>query len=167
MPGVAAAKVAVLEHDHCVAVWGPVVILIWRHETTLDGVRAVDERLHDFARTNPSGGGLMTIIEANAPLPEAHVRDALAGVLKKHPVAIKSSAVVHEGSGFRAAAVRGVVTGLTLLARQPFPHRIFATVDDGSRWLAASLRETAPHANVDGEHLIEAVRELRQRIASA
>jgi hypothetical protein len=163
MSGSAVARVVVLEHDYCIATWGPVYIVIFRHETTMEGVRAVEQRLQEFHRLT-SHGAFITIVEANAPLPEAHVRDALASLLKKMASFIRSSAVVHEGSGFRAAAVRGVVTGLTLLARQPYPHRIFARFDDAARWLAVSLRETAPDKPIEAEELIEALRELRERI---
>lgn len=163
----ATARVGVLEHDHCMATWGGVFICIWRHETTAEGVRALSDRFSDFARTHPAGVALLTIVEPNAPVPEGHVRDALAGFMRRSATALKTSAVVHEGTGFRAAAVRGVVTGLTLLARQPFPHRIFATVPEGCRWLAGTLRETAPEVACDPDQLIEAVRELRARIAAA
>lgn len=166
MPG-SAARVLVLEHDFCLATWGPVFICVWRHETTMDGVHALTQRFADFSHGAAHGAGLLTIVEANAPVPEGHVRDSLAGFMKKGAGTIRSSAVVHEGSGFRAAAVRGVVTGLTLLARQPFPHRVFATADEGCRWLASSLRETAPGAPIDAEQLVDVVRELRQRIATA
>lgn len=161
----AVARIGVLEHDYCIATWAGIFILIWRNETTMDGVRALNERWDDFIRTHPSGAGVITIVEPDAPFPEAHVREALANFMRRSSSSMKSSAVVHEGTGFRAAAVRGVVTGLTLLARQPFPHRIFATVPDGCRWLAGSLRETAPELAYDPDQLIEAIRELRQRIA--
>lgn len=161
------ARVGVLEYDHCMATWAGVFICIWRHETTADGVRALADRFSDFGRTHADGAALLTIVEPNAPVPEGHVRDMLAGFMRKSATTIKSSAVVHEGSGFRAAAVRGVVTGLTLLARQPFPHRIFADVADGCRWLSGSMRETAPALACDPNQLIEVIRELRQRIAAA
>ena len=66
-------------------------------------------------------------------MPPAASRNELAATLRGASF-IKASAVAFEGQGFRAAAVRGVVTGLTALARQPFPHKVFAHVamwDDG------------------------------------
>jgi hypothetical protein len=51
------------------------------------------------------------------------VRKALADLLTESHI-IRCSAVIMEGTGFRAAAVRGVVTSLTMLARHEFPHRI-------------------------------------------
>jgi hypothetical protein len=39
-----------------------------------------------------------------------------------------------------AASIRSVVVGLTLLARQAFPHRVFKSVADATAW-------------IEGEHL--------------
>jgi hypothetical protein len=55
---------------------------------------------------------------------------------------VNASAVVLEGTSFRAAFVRSIVTGLTMLAHQPFPHqvcsmeeaeRVFELAADGTR----------------------------------
>jgi hypothetical protein len=48
---------------------------------------------------------------------------------------IAISAIVYEPTGFLAAAFRGVVTGLSLLAHQAFPHRMFKDVTDAAEWI--------------------------------
>ena len=45
------------------------------------------------------------------------------------------SGVAFEGSGFMAASVRSVVVGLTLLAKQTYPHRVFPNVKEASFWI--------------------------------
>ena len=45
-----------------------------------------------------------------------------------------------ESDGFRASAVRSVATGLAILARQPFPHRVFPSITTASDWLGKELR---------------------------
>lgn len=76
---------------------------------------------------------MLTVIEQSASLPPADIRQRLSTALERtvDPVL---SAVVYEGSGFRAAAVRGVVTGLTALKKLPYPHRVFASVNAASEW---------------------------------
>ena len=74
------------------------------------------------------------------------------------------SAVVHEGTGFRAAAVRSVVTGLAMMANLPYPHKVFATVDDAGRWLHMN---SPVGKKWEARGLIEAVREVRERTANA
>jgi len=157
------AQLVALEKDYCLATWHEIFILIWRHETTLDGLRALDHALRDHERTYPGGCGLLTIIEQGAPMPSSDVRTAMARFMTEAARIIKSSAVTFEGAGFRAAAVRGVVTGLTMLARQPYPHKVFATVDEAARWLSGSLKATAQVA-IDSSALLGALGALRERV---
>jgi hypothetical protein len=157
------ASVIALEHDYCFAGWNAIFIVIWRHDTTSDGVRNLDLKLRDHEKAHPDGCGLLTIIEQGAPMPTSEVRTALARFMTEGARVIRSSAVAFEGAGFRAAAVRGVVTGLTMLARQPYPHKVFATMPDAAQWLGASLRETAK-LNVDSAALLAALSDLRARV---
>ena len=68
-----------------------------------------------------------------------------------------------EGSGFRAAAVRSVVVGLTMLAKQGFPHKVFANLPDAADWLDAELAHTVADP-FSARDLCRAIRELRARI---
>lgn len=158
-----AAQVVSLTHDYCLATWHQIYIVIWRHETTMTGVHELDRRLIELEPGWGSGCGLLTIIEQGAPMPSSEVRTALARFMTVAARVIKSSAVAFEGAGFRAAAVRGVVTGLTMLARQPYPHKVFATTPEAARWLAGSLKETAK-LDVDSVALIGALEALRERV---
>ena len=89
------------------------------------------------------------------------VRLALADYLSGCRGKMVLSAVVHEGSGFRAAAVRSVVTGLAMMANLPYPHKVFANVDDAARWLNLS---SPVGKDWNDTALIEAVREVRSRV---
>ena len=71
---------------------------------------------------------LLTVVEEDAPMPPYEAREVVAVFLRNGAGRIRMSAVVHEGAGFRAAAVRSVVTGIAMLSKVPFPHHIFATV---------------------------------------
>ena len=66
-----------------------------------------------------------------------------------------------KGTGFRAAAVRSVVTGLTMLAKQAYPHRV-CSVHDAVSMLSHTLTAASGRA-VDSAALRVAVDELRQR----
>ncbi|HZS40192.1 MAG TPA: hypothetical protein VFF06_25350 [Polyangia bacterium] len=129
----------------------------------MEGARLSRDGLKALAARQPSGIALLNIVEPSAPAPPSEVRGALARILTEFGHELKCSAVVHEGSGFRAAAVRGVVTGLTLLARQPFPHKVFATVDEASAWMTDTLHKSFGWT-VTAVDLIDAVNDLRIRI---
>ncbi len=162
-PSNGGARVHVLDANHCMATWHNFVIVIWRKDTTADAVKQLRE-LFQKTSTMTQAVCLLTIVEPNAPPPSSDVRDALAGVLGEFGKLIKFSAVAFEGSGFRAAMVRGVVTGLTMLARMPYPHKVFAGVDDSVRWLCGNA--TGIGWRDTPTDVIEAVAELRRRIAA-
>jgi hypothetical protein len=63
-----------------------------------------------------------------------------------------------EGGGFWGASVRGILTGICLLARPPFPWRIVDDSADAARWLAA---RSAAAAQGPGEAaLLDAVGQM-------
>jgi hypothetical protein len=110
-------------HDYGVGTWANVFVNIWRHETSNGAAKAVRAACDRFGEEHPRGVLLLTVIHDKAPAPAPAARHAIAEWLKNGRY-IRASAVVMEGQSFRAAFVRGVVTGLTLLARQPFPHQV-------------------------------------------
>ncbi len=116
---------------HC----GPLFAVIWRDETSVDAARHLQKAFHDWAVEGQTYG-LVTIIEADAPLPSSEARDAVAEFLKSVGDKCAVSAVIFEGAGFRSAAVRAVVTGLTMLAKQAYPHRVFGSVEEAAPWYA-------------------------------
>lgn len=148
--------------DHAIAVWRDVVVILWKRETTLDGVAATGRGVKAALKGSPEGAALMTIVEAGAAMPPAEARDALARQLAEHGEHIRCSAVVYEGAGFRAAAVRSVVTGLSLLAKQPFPHKVFATVNAASAWMAGLL----PQGGLPTRDLVQAISDVRETVGA-
>jgi N-acetylglucosamine kinase-like BadF-type ATPase len=140
--------------DHLFAGWGALFMVVWRHETTLAAVAELAPLVTQFAAQHPRFA-LLVIVEESASLPSSTVRERIAASLQRVAPYIGASAVVHEGSGFRAAAVRAVLAGLGLIVRPPYPHQIFARVDAAGRWLAAAQR------GMDAAGICDAVRALR------
>ena len=140
--------------DHLFAGWGSLFMVVWRHETTLAAVADLAPLVTQFAARHPRFA-LLVVVEESASLPSSTVRERIAASLQRVAPYIGASAVVHEGSGFRAAAVRAVLAGLGLIVRPPYPHQIFARVEDAGRWL------TVAHPTIDAVGLAEAVRTLR------
>ncbi|WP_437715862.1 hypothetical protein WMF45_05240 [Sorangium sp. So ce448] len=142
--------------DYILASWHQIFCVIWRRETTEDGARHLRDACAEFAKKHPRGIGLLTLVESGAPLPSAPARRAIASFLAEASATIRCSAVVFEGSGFHAAMVRSVVTGLTLVARQRYPHRV---CDIGEAWqmfaellpavTGAAVSEAAFRASLD------------------
>lgn len=121
------------ETDYALGHCGRIFAVIWRDQTTVAGAQHLARAYHEFAKAGESYG-LITIIEADAPLPESEARDAVAEFLNGISETCVVSSVIFEGAGFRSAAVRAVVTGLTMLARQAYPHRVFGSVEEAAPW---------------------------------
>jgi hypothetical protein len=151
--------------DYALAHWRQVFIVIWRNETTLEGAEHLHSACTGFASTQPGGIGLLTIVESGAPLPPAAARDFIASFLASGSKFIKCSAVVFEGSGFRAAAVRSVVTGLTLMARQAYPHKV-CSLEDATAMFARIL-PSATRVPFNAGLFDASLQELRKKIDAA
>jgi hypothetical protein len=134
--------------DFAVGYWGDTFFILWKKNTTMEATQQLRGHLLEFTRSRPAGVGLLTIVEANAPVPGAEVRKALAAVLADFSRDIKASAVVFEGQGFSAAAVRSVVTGLTLIARQAYPHKVFGSLGEAGAWMLPQLPRQATQADL-------------------
>lgn len=157
-----AATLVVQTSDHLIGTWRNVVILVWKNETTLAGVDAVQTAYDDLAKANPSGVFMLTIVESGAPMPPSSVRDALARFLANGNGRTLLSGVAHEGTGFRAAAVRSVVTGLAVIGQLPYPHKVFATVSEAASWFWVNS-PVARTWGEQGKRLVAAVDDLRAR----
>jgi hypothetical protein len=103
---------------------------------------------------------LFTVVAKEASPPSSEARTALSNVLRHGVDAVLASAVVMEGDGFRASMVRSVATGLAVVARQPFPHRVFARTADAAEWIDLRLGGSAQHASA--AEISVALEELRR-----
>ncbi|HET9953731.1 MAG TPA: hypothetical protein VFQ61_04490 [Polyangiaceae bacterium] len=148
--------------DYALATWQQVFAVIWRRETTLEGAGHLRSACTAFAQHHPKGIGLLTIVESGAPLPVSAVRKEIAAFLGDASSFIKCSAVIFEGSGFRAASVRSVVTGLTLLARQAYPHKV-CDLDEAARMFSEILPRATGRA-LSSEAMRSSLAELRSTL---
>lgn len=153
-------KLVHAEHDYALGHCGRLFSVIWRDQTTVAGAHHLRTAYHDFAEPGQKYG-LVTIIEADAPLPESEARDAVAEFLNGISETCVVSSVIFEGGGFRSAAVRAVVTGLTMLARQAYPHRVFGSVPEAAPWY---VQHAPTKWRLSGDRFVQAVGDIRALI---
>jgi hypothetical protein len=156
-PGV--QELTLYEHDdqHGVGVWRNVLMVVWRGDTRAAAVDRVSALLAELTRSHRDVS-LLQVIEEGATAPDSDARRALSSMLKQHSGAIRCSAVVYEGDGFRAATLRAVVTGISLLGRPACPHVVFASTMAAINWTARHFSHDGP---VWAEQVRNAVAELR------
>lgn len=150
-------QVIEVDANHCFASCGPILLMVWRRETTRPGVMKARRAILALAERHPGGLGLVMIVESTAEVPSGEVRSALSQALGDFGPLVRRSALIHEGTGFRAAAVRAIVTGISLVARQPYPHQVFDRVELAVTWVVQGLPRDAPSA----EDLRDAIGALR------
>lgn len=154
-------RVLVHDRDHFVFTLDRFFAMVWRRETRIDAVKRVNRIITDFAASlAPQRFCLLTLVEAGAPMPPAGSRAGLAHLLHANAEFLVASAVAYEGSGFRAAAVRGVATSIAVMSNHQFPHRVFSSVFEATDFLTTEL-ERELGGRVDGRKLLDALHNLR------
>ena len=148
--------------DFAFGSWRSLFICCWRMHTTVECAQEVGRRCAEFAASHPEGIALLTIIEAHAPAPNNDARTAIAD-FPRNATYVRASALAFEGTGFRASLVRSVVSGLTMLARQPFEHKVFDSVPTATQWLVPELECHRP-ADFSPAEATQAVDTFRTRV---
>jgi hypothetical protein len=124
------------DQDHCSGIWRNVLIYVWRNVTRPDAVEESRRYVEGHIAKARGPLAMVIITEAQSQMPDGPTREKLAAVLTAMAPAATCAAMVHEQTGFRGAAVRGIVTVLNTLARQPFPYKSFGDVETASSWMA-------------------------------
>jgi len=149
--------VELVTHDYAVGVWRNVLVVDWRIRTTGDGARDVHFRLQRLARAYPEGVFYLAFVAEQASPPDFEARQTLANMLKAGR-SILAGSVVFDGAGLRGAFVRGVATGLVMLARPSFPF-VVCSLDDAGRLFADMA--SAHGTTFDAKRFVPEVRNLR------
>jgi hypothetical protein len=162
MPPTTAAGVEIISMTpaHAIAIWNEFLIQIWRTGTSLDAALKVRAAAHQLSASQTGSVATLVVVEPQAAMPDSDARAQLAGMIDDQQGRMICAALVHEGQGFRAAAVRAVMTGLMALTRQPVPHQVRATVEQACAWFGTERRLNADHVL----QLARVVEELRGRI---
>jgi hypothetical protein len=148
-----------IDEDHVTGVSFNLVMLVWRHHTRLESYRAAIRLAAQTATLNPNGIGVMQVVERMAIPPDSATRTEL-GVMLRLP-AIRHFCVTHEGSGFKAASVRAIVSAAHALARPVFPSAVHDDVASAARWAAAHNKSIGATSDAAGiEQALQSLRRL-------
>ncbi|MEM7157468.1 MAG: hypothetical protein AAF799_31775 [Myxococcota bacterium] len=132
-------RIAEATVDHAFGHAPGLVLYVWRgvvQPSTVQRLIAMAPKARNGA--DGSAVGMLGIVTDDAPPPSAESRRALADMLVQVDF-LSASALTFESGGFQGAMVRAVATGLNLLARPPFPHKVFPTVFAATHWLQREL----------------------------
>ncbi len=159
------SKVLHCDDDVALGACSDMFFVLWRDRTTLDGIAKLYEYFDWFSNGRSKDIALITIVtNTAAKSPPAEVRRKLAGWLGHASESLLISAIVFEGNGFVAALVRGIATGLSIVAQPNCPHRVVPSVWHAGEWFQVA---TAGGSKTFGQNYVMArVSEFRQAVPS-
>jgi hypothetical protein len=144
------AAVIGYESAGCIfALWRNITIAIWATQATVELVAELTRFSEEISvQLNQQKVSALHIIRNQARLPDVAARQALRALNEQYAPRIACTVTMIEGTGFWASAMRGLVTGLQLVApRQQYKHHSCATTSEAAGWLVA------PHARQTGVHI--------------
>jgi hypothetical protein len=135
---------------------GSVVISIWPSVATVEALDELDGALARAAEQCQGGFAYFAVVEAVTRPPDLAGRQKIVTLLEKYSKHIRVYSTAIQGDS--AWIVRPIMTGLSFLARPPFPMQYFNGVPLAARWLA----EKHPTlSNVSAATLVETTERLR------
>jgi hypothetical protein len=148
--------------DGVVATLGPCVLIIHSKTATTSILSAMGRAYATAAETWERIAHLCIITPESGMLPPGEVREALQRLMMRFDKRLAAAAIVYEGTGFKATAVRSIVTGLCMVARTTHPTRVFTREGEACLWVAQALALPALLARSE---LCDAMKELRRHQA--
>jgi hypothetical protein len=118
---------------------GPVCLALWQTKPTRELVAIQRAYLARAVAHDPGHVAFVCAVAASAHAPDEAERAASAAMINEHGAKLAAVACVIEGSGFRAAITRTVLSGIVFVVRSPSPIRLFESVTAATPWLARQL----------------------------
>lgn len=163
-PALYSVDEAYIDRDHVVGSWRNVFISVWRHRVEEHAIFNLRPAIHALKVVHPAGIAMLTVLEPDADLPTPGARQELPKLFKDIANGMACSALVCEGEGFRAAAVRALTTTINALAAPPYPHRVFPTIAAAEALILAGLPPSAQGERLERGELARAVDAFRARL---
>jgi hypothetical protein len=128
-----------IDANHCVATWHQTVVEIWRGPASVEGANIMVQTCQKLIANGKGSVTFIAILERTSPPPEQPVRTVLARWSRDVVPLLAVATMVSEGSGFRAALVRGVGLALTALVPHKVPFKFCSDVEEAVLKLAPAL----------------------------
>jgi len=150
-----------VEEHYVLASWRAVGIAVWIDEAPVEAIQEAQRMLARLSSEHPDGIAFFQVIGEENESIDAPARNALKELLRAGREFIREAPVVYEGSGFRAAAVRAIVTGLLSQRSYGFTHRVYSSIEDGALAVGRKFEKREPTRYA--RELCEALASVRDR----
>ncbi len=122
-----------------IGTWRGHTLVIWAGTPTLKAAEAAARVIRRNVRLKPRRSAYFAMLRHGLDLPDAGFRQVFIQLGQDLRDELECIAVIIEGNGFVASALRGVVTGIGIAARLRYPLRCFASVEDAGEWVRTRL----------------------------
>jgi hypothetical protein len=158
MAALTRAQTYFVDDDQCCALIGPVMVVIARQEPSHEIAKMADTCVTALERKYRGKLALLVVIKSEVSPPSEEARMRIKDAMRTCERAIAVGAIVVEGHGFIATAMRSTLSMMLFVVRPKFPVKVFNLVDEGASHICAALDRDA---DLTGPGLAQAVRDLR------
>jgi len=152
------------DQEHCLSVYGNTVLsfsLQPPNPRYLAAWTAAMERL--AKKRSDSRISVLTVVDGSCRPPDDASKKAIRNTIIQHSNEIGAFAYVIEGDGFGAAAVRSAVTLISLVARYPFPQKVFKEVGPACLWTLDRVPPAAEQGTT-AAGMMAAIKTMRSQV---
>jgi hypothetical protein len=144
------------------ATWRSMVFPVFGHRAaSLESTKNVGRLLEKHGRSLGHGKMVeLTILDCNSPVPEADVRAAMDAMVPLVAPYYAGVAAIFEGDGFRAAMIRGILTGFQILSRNKYPQKVFGRPEECATWALPIARSTGVLVR-DADEILAVIRSVK------
>jgi hypothetical protein len=125
-----------------VACVGPCLLVV-SNMLTLEAVEQMGRGMTKLMQRYGKLSSLSLVDRKSGPNTTPEARDAITEIVRKHSHGITGAAVVCEGTGFRATAIRSIVTAIHMASRSTHSSKVFAAAEPAIEWLASTRSDGA------------------------
>ncbi|NUP10871.1 MAG: hypothetical protein HOW73_32910 [Polyangiaceae bacterium] len=144
--------------DHCASVYRNILLIVADNDPRPEFINLLPQWVNTL-RENVTGPiGFVVVLPPHNPPPREEARLTIKKAFQLFGESMSFAAFVVEKTGFAAAAQRAALTMAMLAARAPFAMKVFARVDEASRWIVGSYGRDA---KLTARELDETVQKLR------
>jgi hypothetical protein len=151
------------------AEWMDFTIFVWTAPATPVAVARLTQATEPIYKECSASGRRISnvhLISSGLRPPEGEARDQLIALMKQRAEQRACIAVIVDGMGFWASALRSFVTGIRFVSTRAFPLGIHGNIDEAMQWLPAT-HETKTGTPVDREGLRRAITNAREQAFDA
>lgn len=134
-------------------------VIIWRLTPTVGRVHRVVRLFPRFE--DERGFGLLTVVSPACAPVDSEVRRVFDETMRAYRGSLLGIATVIETEGVLGGLSRAIARTLSIVSRAPYPHNVYATIEDASRWLP-SITGQRSDSGLSSTRIVEAIGEHYQ-----